>query len=73
MSDTRTRVKEDQAIALLRDRLTKTYDQIPADQVNAVIDQELTRFTAAPIRDFVPLLVERLARNDLRHSQDPSR
>jgi hypothetical protein len=43
----------------------------PADQVNSVIDQELARFAPAPIRDFVPLLVERLARNDLRHPQDP--
>ncbi|MGI8334763.1 three-helix bundle dimerization domain-containing protein [Actinomadura scrupuli] len=69
MSDTGTRGKETQALALLRDRLIKTFDQIPADQVNAVIDQELIRFESAPVRDFVPLLVERLARDGLRHTQ----
>jgi len=48
-------------LALLRGRLARTYDRTPAEQVNA----------AVPIRDFVPLLVERLVRDDLGRPTPP--
>lgn len=70
MSETDAREKENQAIALLRERLVRIYNRLPAEQVNTAIDRALYQFRAAPIRAYVPLMVERLARDELSHRGD---
>jgi hypothetical protein len=39
----------------------------PLDEVDAAVARAVRRFAEAPIREFVPLLVERLVRDELRH------
>jgi hypothetical protein len=50
-------------------RLTSTYAEIPPDRVLTAIQQAHARFEESPIRDFVPLLVERRARAELASAQ----
>lgn len=57
---------ESQVISSLRDRLTQAYrGRRSQDEVATAVGQALGEFDQAPIRDFVPLLVERLARDRL--------
>jgi hypothetical protein len=46
-------------------RLTSTYTQLSPGQVSAAVHDAHARFERSPIRDFVPLLVERRARDEL--------
>ena len=53
---------------LIRDverRMLNEYAHLPEVQVSQVIAQAHHRFANSPIRDFVPLLVERRARAEL--------
>lgn len=61
-------ISETLLIANLEDRLTSTYPHIPADRVVSAIRAATARFDDSPIRDFVPLLVERRARAQLDHA-----
>jgi hypothetical protein len=62
-------LSEQAAIADLERRLTSTYAKIPPDRVLTAIQQAHARFEQSPIRDFVPLLVERRARAELTSAQ----
>jgi hypothetical protein len=55
-------LKEQVALAQLEARLTSVYAEIPADRIAAAVHTAHARFADSPIRDFVPLLVERRAR-----------
>lgn len=57
--------RESVAVTQVRERLVTESTHSAAD-VSAAVDRALRRFAGAPVRDFVPLLVERLARDDLR-------
>jgi hypothetical protein len=46
-------------------RLASKYAQLPPDRVAAAIRNAHSQFERSKIRDFVPLLVERLARAEL--------
>jgi hypothetical protein len=48
-----------------RARLTDKHPHIPSDQVSFVIQTVCAQFRQSPIRDFVPLLVERRAGAEL--------
>lgn len=61
-------ISETVLIAELEKRLTSTYADIPAVRVSSVIQSARARFDDSPIRDFVPLLVERRARAQLDHA-----
>lgn len=54
-------------IAEVQRRLSSRYADIPADQVSRAVQAAQARFAQSPIRDFVPLLVERHARDQLAH------
>ena len=47
------------------ERLTGSYPTLPPDTVNNVVYDLHARFDGAPIREFVPLLVEREAHSAL--------
>jgi hypothetical protein len=58
-------LSEQQLIDQLADRLAKIYAQIEPVQVTKVVQTEYLRFEGRPIRDFVPLFVERNATKEL--------
>ncbi|WP_433634226.1 three-helix bundle dimerization domain-containing protein [Nocardia sp. CA-120079] len=58
-------VREEQAIQRLTDRLVDDY---PADQVQSVVGTARQRFEGHPVREFVPILIERIARRELAAS-----
>jgi hypothetical protein len=58
-------LSEQVALARLEERLTGIYAGLPADRVSAAVQDARARFDQSPIRDFVPLLVERRVRAQL--------
>ncbi len=59
-------LRERQALSQVTDRLTKTFaDQYSPDQVDRTVTSVHHRFDGRPIREFVPVLVERIARKEL--------
>jgi hypothetical protein len=46
-------------------RLTTTYPMVPPETVAAVVQENHARFEGRPLREYVPLFVERSARKDL--------
>jgi len=65
------RFEEDRAIAEAVVRLRKQFPDVPADDVAAAVEASRPEFEPNPIRDFVPLFVERGAKDRLR-SRAPS-
>jgi hypothetical protein len=53
------------AIKQLVDRLRDVYPDVPADTVVTVVHQNHAKFDGRPVRDFVPLFVERGAKEEL--------
>lgn len=53
------------AIVGVVDRLKRTYPDVTADTVTTVVHHNHAKFDGRPIRDFVPLFVERGARRQL--------
>jgi hypothetical protein len=53
------------AIEQLVDRLRNNYPDVPADTVATVVHHNHARFDGRPVRDFVPLFVERGAKDQL--------
>ena len=58
-------LSEQQAIDQLTDRLVGSYTQVEPDRVASVVRHEFERFEGRPIRDFIPLFVERNATREL--------
>ncbi|PXW35645.1 UNVERIFIED_CONTAM: hypothetical protein DES50_101592 [Williamsia faeni] len=52
---------ERQNIDLIAEKLIKQHPGLPADAVAQIVEEAYRRFDDQPIRDFVPLLVERRA------------
>jgi hypothetical protein len=53
------------AIQQVVDRLKQSYPSVPPDIVTTVVHHNHARFDGRTVRDFVPLFVERGARNEL--------
>ena len=58
-------LSEQTIIDQLVDRLAQRYPTVPDDKVAEVVKARYARFDDRPIRDYIPLFVERAARNDL--------
>jgi hypothetical protein len=58
--------EENRAIDEVIDRLAKQFPQLPADEVATAVNQTRPEFDQAPIREFIPLFVERDAKARLR-------
>ena len=64
-------VREQQAKRDLMDRLAATFRGIHSDdEITGAIDAGYRRFEQSPIRDFVPIFVERIARERLAPASD---
>jgi hypothetical protein len=62
-------VRERHALNQVTDRLSRSFaDRYSPTQVGETVDSIHHRFDGRPIREFVPVLVERIARDELRHS-----
>jgi hypothetical protein len=57
--------EEQQAVLEVRDRLQRKFPHLRADEVARTVEQEHHQFDGHPIRDFVPVLVERAAADRL--------
>lgn len=60
------RSEEDRAIAEAAERLIQAFPQLPSETVEQAVAESKPEFDGNPIRDFVPLFVERAAKNRLR-------
>lgn len=56
---------EIRAVTEVSERLTRTFPDIPAEAVHDTVRTFYDQFTGSPIRDFVPVLVERMARTSI--------
>jgi len=57
---------EDRAIGEVVERLAKAFPNVGVDKVAQVVSDTRPEFAEVPIRDFVPLFVERGAKQRLR-------
>jgi hypothetical protein len=55
-------------IDVVEHRLAQKYSEVPHDRVSAVVQRVYARFNQSTVRDYVPLLVERRAREELIRS-----
>jgi hypothetical protein len=58
-------LNEQTIIDQVADRLTSKYPTIPHNTLTAVVQGVHARFDGRPVREYVPLLVERFAGNEL--------
>jgi hypothetical protein len=61
-------VSEDTLLADIERRLVDEFPYVAPAAVNTLIREEHARFETSQIRDFVPLLVEKRARRELKHT-----
>ncbi|OBF12187.1 hypothetical protein A5730_04745 [Mycobacterium sp. ACS4054] len=61
-----TQVNEEAVLADIERQLVDEFPEVPAEDVDALIREEHARFTHSRVRDFVPLFVEKHAREQLR-------
>lgn len=57
--------REAAALSHVTLRLQEAFPQLPAEQVRATVQEQYRRFEGSKIRDFVPIFVERNAREEL--------
>jgi hypothetical protein len=58
--------KEEAAISQVIDRLRRKFPELTEEDVHRAVHGHYDVFKGAPIRDFVPVLVENVVRNDLQ-------
>jgi hypothetical protein len=56
---------EHRAVTEVVQRLAASFPHVPADVVQYAVHTSYEQFAGSPIRDFVPVLVERMARTSL--------
>jgi hypothetical protein len=64
-SDAVIELSEQTIIDQITERLTTKYPTIPPDTLTAVVRGVHARFDGRPVREYVPLLVERIAEQEL--------
>jgi hypothetical protein len=61
----RTRAAEDAALSRLVERLTERFPELPDEEIVRAVYGQYAEYEDSRVRDFVPVLVERAAREDL--------
>ncbi len=64
-------INEDVMIAHVERRLTSKFGHLPPDRVAGAVEKARARLQDRPIRDFIPLLIERRASAELRDNPAP--
>jgi hypothetical protein len=67
---TRESLNEDDAIAGVVDRLSERFPDRPRPEISDTVDDVRHGFDDAKLRDFVPVLVEKGARDRLTHHDE---
>jgi hypothetical protein len=62
---------EQAAIGQVVARLSQQFPELSADDINRAVHGEYDKFNDSPIRDFVPVLVERATRRQLTQDRAP--
>ena len=62
---TMAEISEQTMVEEVERRLANKYVDVPADRISAIVRGAYAHFEQSPIRDFVPLFVERRARAEL--------
>jgi hypothetical protein len=60
-----TELSEEQVIDKLADKLVHIYPTVEPNRISRVVRPEYARFRGGPVRDFIPLLVERHAKEEI--------
>jgi hypothetical protein len=60
---------EQAAIRQVVARLTQQFPELSADDIDRAVHGQYDKFNGSPIRDFVPVLVERATRRQLTQDQ----
>lgn len=60
-----SQVNEEKALGEVKERLRTRYAGRSPAEVSLVVDKATARFTTARVRDFVPILVEHISRDEL--------
>jgi len=58
-------IDETQAVAQISERLAKRFPDVPLTTVRLTVDREHHKLDGRPVRNYVPVLVERAAREAL--------
>ncbi|MDP7721723.1 three-helix bundle dimerization domain-containing protein [Mycobacterium sp. TY814] len=61
----RARISEQSRIAEIERRLKEQFPAVSFEVLDAAVREHHSRFQASPIRDFIPLLVEKRVRQEL--------
>jgi hypothetical protein len=56
-----------EAVRHVAARLSQQFPELPADDIEHAVFGQYARFEGRPVRDFVPMLVERASRDALAH------
>jgi hypothetical protein len=60
-----TELREQTVIEQLARRLAEKFDEVPPSTVEDVVRSQYAKFDGRPVRDYVPLFVERHATSEL--------
>jgi hypothetical protein len=58
---------EEKALGQVSERLISRFEERNPAEVRGVVDRVVRRFGGARIREYIPLLVERISRDELSH------
>jgi hypothetical protein len=58
-------LSEQQVIGDIAERLTDAFPTVAPDVISEVVHEKHARFEGRPLRDYVPLFVERYAKGEL--------
>ncbi len=61
---------EAEAMSRVVERLRQQFPEVPPDALDAIVSGHYEAFDGRPVRDFVPVLVERATRADLQAGHD---
>ena len=64
------RSEEDVAVEHAADRLADRFPEVDRDRIDELVEQRHQEFDGAPVRDFVPVLVEHDVKRELRAEQE---
>jgi hypothetical protein len=64
-NDSRDHRAEDVAMRRLMERLTQVFPEVPEAEISRAVQGRYHDFDNSPVRDFVPVLVERSVRDHL--------
>jgi hypothetical protein len=65
-------VSEADAVRQVATRLAQQFPELPAEDVQRAVYGTYAKFDGRPVRDFVPVLVERASRDNLAHQPAPT-